>query len=192
MVAAARVGSILLEVAPSPNVNFEGFFEDLVAEVLLGPQQTSATTGSLPPGIYYVHVMSSQTFDICDASPDEPLCLREFSAPVAVRVSAGGATSPAPGSPGSASASDKVVSLGAITASSSQDVDKLSITLNAGEAVKVKLSGSVNVPGASKVYRFKTVSRSLAAGKRKLSLTLPKQGQEGREEGAEAQEAAEG
>jgi hypothetical protein len=65
-----------------------------------------------------------------------------------------------------------VLALGAVTAFSSQDVDKLSITLNPGEAVKVKLSGSVNVPGASKIFRFKTVSKSLGTGKTKLSLKL--------------------
>ena len=36
----------------------------------------------------------------------------------------------------------------------------------------MKLSGSVNVPGASKVYRFRTVNRSLGAGKTKLRLKL--------------------
>jgi hypothetical protein len=52
-------------------------------------------------------------------------------------------------------------------------VDKLGVTLSPGEAVKAKLSGSVNVPGASKLYRFKTVNKSLAAGKKtKLSLKL--------------------
>jgi hypothetical protein len=65
------------------------------------------------------------------------------------------------------------VSLGAITARSSQDVDKLSITLDPGEGVKAKLSGSVTVPGASKVYRFKTVNKSVSAGKKtKLRLKL--------------------
>ena len=84
----------------------------------------------------------------------------------------GPSTPPPPPPPPPAPALDKVVSLGAITASSSQDIDKLSITLNAGEAVKVKLSGSVNVPGASKVFRFKTVNKSVGAGKTKVSLKL--------------------
>ncbi len=74
-------------------------------------------------------------------------------------------------------AADKVLALGAVTASSSQKFDKLSITLNPGEAVSAKLSGTVSVPGGSKVFRFTTVSKSIGAGvKTKLSLKLPKKG----------------
>ena len=40
-----------------------------------------------------------------------------------------------------------MLALGAVTASSSQKVDKLSITLNPGEAISAKLSGTVSVPG---------------------------------------------
>ena len=64
-----------------------------------------------------------------------------------------------------------------MTAASLQDVDKLSLTLNPGEAVKVKLAGTVSVPGGAKVYRFTTVSKSVGAGtKTKLTLKLAKKG----------------
>jgi hypothetical protein len=72
---------------------------------------------------------------------------------------------------------DKVLALGAVTAASSQDVDKLRIALNPGEAVTAKLSGTVSVPGGAKVYRFTTVSKSIGAGaKTTLSLKLPSKG----------------
>ena len=75
---------------------------------------------------------------------------------------------PSPAKP----ALDKVLALGAIKASSSQDVDKLGITLTRARLSTVKLSGSVNVPGASKVYRFKTVNRCSKPARARLQLKL--------------------
>ena len=66
-----------------------------------------------------------------------------------------------------------MLALGAVAASASQKVDKLGITLNPGEAINAKLSGTVSVPGGSKVFRFKSVSKSIGAGaKTKLSLSF--------------------
>jgi hypothetical protein len=42
-------------------------------------------------------------------------------------------------------------------------VDKLGITVSPGENLTATLSGSVRVPGASKVFKFKTVTQSVAA-----------------------------
>jgi hypothetical protein len=157
-----------LEVSTYPDRGVFGFLEPPVIEDALGFTETSYTAPApLPPGLYYVHVITTPTLDSCLNVING--CAFEFSNLVAVRVP--GATSSAQ-SAQPPPAVDKVVSLGAITASSKQDVDKLSITLNTGEAVKVKLSGSVSVSGASKVYRFKTVNKSVGAGKTKLSLKL--------------------
>jgi hypothetical protein len=171
--------SLELHVATSPARFVDGFFMDEVRYALLDPGATSGTlpaTAPLPLGTYYVQVMTTQSYDACANAPGSPECALDFSPVVPITVTPPGAPAPAPGGAGPASgaaAGDKVVALGTISAASRQDVDKLGITLNPGEAVKAKLSGSVSVPGASKVYRFKTVSKSLGAGKKtKLSLKL--------------------
>ena len=169
----AGVESWELEVGTSPSLDSIGYFNDSVAYTELNRDQTSETLGPLPPGTYYVHIISTPSFDDCLIDVNDPLCFLDFSNIRSVTVPAPSTPQPPqPPPPAPALAADKVVSLGAITASSSQDVDKLSITLNAGESVKIKLSGSVNVPGASKVFRFKTVNKSVGAGKTKLSLKL--------------------
>ena len=158
-----------LEVSRLPDRGYFGFLDFPVYEAELGFDETAYSAPlSLPPGLYFLHVVTTPTLDSCLTVING--CAFEFSNIASMRV-------PSPSPPSqpvtpSGGGADKTVSLGAITASSKQDVDKLAITLNAGEAVKVKLSGSVNVPGASKVYRFKTVNKSLGAGKTKLSLKL--------------------
>ena len=164
------------EVATSPVTDSLGYFLDIVAfpDPFLQRGATSGTAvPALPPGTYYVHVISTPTWDVCEANVDDPVCVFQFSNILSVTVPAPPPPPPAqPAPPPPVAAADTVVALGAVTASSSQDVDKLSITLNAGEAVRVKLSGSVNVPGASKVFRFKTVNKSVGTGKSKLGLKL--------------------
>ena len=49
-----------------------------------------------------------------------------------------------------------------MTVASSQDVDKLGITLSPGENLTATLSGTVSVPRTSKVFKFKTVTQSVA------------------------------
>jgi Ca2+-binding RTX toxin-like protein len=167
------------EVATSPATDSLGYFVDLAAfpDPFLQRGDTSGTaTPSLPPGTYYVHVIGTPTWDICEANIDDLACVFQFSNVLTVTVPAPPPPPPPPPPPAAAAAADKVLTLGAVTASSSQDVDKLSITLNPGEVVKVDLSGSVSVPGASKVYRFKTVKKSIGAGKTKLTLKLPAKG----------------
>jgi hypothetical protein len=168
----AGTESWALEVARSP----DGFL-DPVTVVELARDQTSATTEPLPPGTYYVHVVSTPSYDICVNSPAHFLCSFDVSEALRVVVPAVGAAA-APASPSPSVAPkftvgpDTVLALGAVKAASVQDVDKLRVTVNAGETVKVKLSGSVNVPGAAKVYRFKTVSKSVEAGETRLAPKL--------------------
>ena len=60
-----------------------------------------------------------------------------------------------------------------LTGSKTQDIDKLAITVKVNEAGKVTVGGTVSVPGASKVYRFKSVTRTVKANtKTKIKLTL--------------------
>ncbi len=169
---AAGVVPLFAEISTSAVRDEFGFFDTVLTSQLVTTQESFIAEGLLAPGLYYVHIATTPTPDIC--VNDDPACVREFSnireitIPQPTSLPAKQSAPPSPPAP----TLDKVVSLGAITASKSQDVDKLAITLNPGEAVKVKLSGSVNVPGASQVYRFKTIHKSLGAGKTKLSLKL--------------------
>ena len=170
----ASTDAFEVQVSTSALVRPSGFFKDEILFSVVPRRATSFTfdpLDALPLGVYYVHILTTPTYDICALNADDQACIFDYSNTLPITVVPPGSTPPPP--PASlAAAADKVVSLGAIAAKSTQDVDKLSITLNAGEAVKVKLSGSVNVPGASKVYRFKPVNKSVGAGKTKLSLKL--------------------
>jgi hypothetical protein len=159
-----------IEVSPFPDTGLFGAFLVTTFDDLLLPGETSySVPRSLTPGVYYVHVETLIRPDRC--SNQIGTCVYEWSNVVGFRV---GSPSPGGGPSGTTAtgSADKTVALGAVTAASRQDVDKLAITVNLGEAAKVKLSGSVNVPGASKVYRFKTLNRSVKAGKTKLPLKL--------------------
>ena len=165
--------SFEVQVAKSPVRRANYSFRDPVLSARVPANATSFTfpANALPPGNYYVQVVTTQELATCDADRDSRDCPLDFTPPAPVTVTASVLGGGPPGAAGTAS--DKVVALGAISAASRQDVDKLGITLNPGEAVQAKLSGSVNVPGASKVYRFKTVNKSLGAGKKtRLSLKL--------------------
>ena len=169
---AAGVVPLFAEISTSAARDGIGFLDTVITSQLGATQASFTAEGPLAPGLYYVHIASTPTPDPC--ANDDPACVREFSNIREITIpqpTSLPATQSAPPSP-PAPTPDKALALGAVTASSTQDVDKLSITLNPGEAVKVKLSGSVTVPGASKVYRFKTVNKSLGAGKTKLSLKL--------------------
>jgi hypothetical protein len=58
-----------------------------------------------------------------------------------------------------------------------QDVDRLAVTVTLSEAGRVTARGRVNVPGASRVYRFRPVSRSVDANEPvRLRLRLARKG----------------
>ena len=62
-----------------------------------------------------------------------------------------------------------------VGARKTQDVDKLGLTLLLDEIADVTVTGSVVVPGASKVYRIKKVTKRVAAGKRtRIALKVSK------------------
>ena len=84
-------------------------------------------------------------------------------------VAAAGSGNPSPPLP----VSDKTAPVQVLTGGKSQDVDKLAITVRVNEAGKVTAGGTVSVPGASKVYRFKSVTRTVKAhAQTKIKLTL--------------------
>ena len=160
------------EVSTDPSRNQFGFLNPIAASPapLTRGATTFATPITLQPGTYFVHIVTTPTYDLCLA--DQFGCVFEYSNVLPVTVQAAARPSSLPPVVKPRPAADKVLELGAIKASSEQDIDKLVITLRPEEAVEVKVSGSVNVPGASKVYRFKTVNRSLEAGTTRLRLKL--------------------
>ena len=173
---AAGVVPLFAEISTSAARDELGFLDTVLTSQLVTTQASFIADRPLAPGLYYVHIATTPTPDLC--VNDDPACVREFSnireitIPQPTSLPAKQSAPPTPPAP----TPDKVLALGVVTASSLQDVDRLSITLNAGEAVKATLSGSVSVAGASKVYRFRTVRRNLGAGKTKLSLRLPAKG----------------
>ena len=84
----------------------------------------------------------------------------------------GGGDPPPPDDGGQADTSAATVSL---RAGKRQDIDKLSVSVTLNESASVVATATVNVPGASKVHKFKRVSKSVAANKRtKFNLKLSK------------------
>jgi hypothetical protein len=83
---------------------------------------------------------------------------------------------PGGGGPGGVGTTDTVApKLNLAGAGKTQDVDKLGLTLLLDEIADVTVTGSVGVPGASKVYRITKVTRRVAAGKRtRIGLKLSK------------------
>jgi hypothetical protein len=162
--------SIEIEIGSTTKLDDLNYFIDFVDyDGLFAAQESYTFLEPQPPGIYYVHVGSIPS--------DCQSCNTLWSDLVAVTIPSSSSAPPPPPPPPPPPGADKVLSLGAVTASASQKVDALSITLNPGEAISAKLSGTVSVPGGSKVYRFKPVSKSIGAGlKTKLSLKLPAKG----------------
>jgi hypothetical protein len=179
------MGAFLLEVATNDQVYpvgdpLEGAFLDeyYVGAVALAGQQTELLSGfSLDPGTYYVHVAA---FDPSTCSPI-PSCLK-FSNVRSVTVTAPPPPAP-PGPTGGSSApaaksstpADRSTAFSSLKAASKQDIDKLFVQATMGETGTLSASGTVNVPGASKVFKFKTASASASAGKSvRLKLKLSK------------------
>ena len=167
---SAGTDAVEIEIGATTALDDLNYFIDYVDyDNLFATQENYTFFTPQSPGTYYVHVGSIPT--------DCPSCSTQWSDLVEVTVPGSSSAPPAPPPPPPPPAADKVLSLGAVTASASQKVDRLGITLNPGEAISAKLSGTVSVPGGSKVYRFKSVDRSIGARvKTKLSLKLPAKG----------------
>lgn len=140
--------------------------KNLLTFTTLGPTDTSFTdTREYKPGTYYVHVAGHDPK--CVAGACEPI---QFSDVLSFDVVA-----PPPPPGGGGGTGDTLAPLQTLSFSAVQDVDKLRVTTRATEAGTVTATGTVSVSGASKVYRFKRASRSVAANvKTTLRLKLAK------------------
>jgi hypothetical protein len=161
------------QVSTSDLRDVDGYFVDEIRFADLARDQTSFTAPEpLPPGQYFVQIFNTPTFDIC-ADPAGVGCTFDYSNILSVTIfPPPPPTTPPPPLLAPLSSADFVVAPGDVIVARSQDVDKLSITISPGENVKATLSGSVSVPGASKVFRFKSVTQSVAAGLKTTKLAL--------------------
>jgi hypothetical protein len=150
-----------IEAGNSPVVTPVGDFplKDTALAESLGDFQTSyASTVQIPQGTYYVHVSAFDTKKC--VTGNEPNCVDEWSNMLTVTVPPG---------------VDKSTNFTFLDASSPQRIGKLSITASMGEPGTITATGTVRVPNASKVYKFKLASAPAIPGvKVKLRLRLPK------------------
>ena len=90
-------------------------------------------------------------------------------------VRRGGPLPPGGGGGGGGGTADKVAPLETLSYGGLQDIDKLFVRAKMSEAGTLSASATVSVAGASKVYRFKTVTKSASANvSTKLRLKLAK------------------
>jgi hypothetical protein len=78
------------------------------------------------------------------------------------------------GTGGTGGAADTTAPSARLGGKARQDVDKVAISVELSEAAALTVSGTVNVPGAARTLRFKTVRRQAQAGQRvtvKLKLS---------------------
>src|SRR5262245_51712403 len=118
-------------------------------------------------GTYFAHIAGHD--------PGCPLgdfsCQIEFSNIMSFNV----VVPPQGGGGGGTGSSDKFAPLQTLSFAAVQDIDKIRVTTRTSESGRVKATGTVGVPGASKVYRFKPASRSVVANvKTTLRLKLSK------------------
>jgi hypothetical protein len=191
------VTSQFIQTSTSSDVNEDGYFNTLVNLSVVGPSQTSFTDPfNFEPGVYYLHVAGHDkrcragvcppiefsdvmSFEVTAASAASATAATAFS-PRAVDAAAldcsgqggGGVTLPSTtGGPGP----DKVRPLQLLSFAPIQDVDKLFVRAQMSEPGTLRASAKVSVPGASRVYGFKTVSRAVGSNVRtKLRLKLAK------------------
>jgi len=142
--------STVIEAATSPNTGSDGYFftENVVVFDTLESLQTSyLSTSQVDPGTYYVHVAS---FD-----PDcLPCPIREWSNILTVTIP----PDPPPPPPLDTTAPSVVFG-----GRSTQRLAGLSITATMAEPGKLAVRATVNVPPASRLYRFRRVSKPAVA-----------------------------
>ena len=138
----------------------------IMPAVRLRPMPAGPTAGFSQPGTYpyYCEVHGGPGGTACPA--------RSWSTPRRRVAEAGAAVRPGPG-PGPGPDPAPVSSM---VGPSKQDVDKLFVRASMNEAGTLTATGAVSVPGASKAYALKRVSRAVTAGQIvKLRLKLRKQ-----------------
>jgi hypothetical protein len=155
-----RVQSLFVETATSDEVGVGGHFlqKNLLSFNVVGKQVTSFTDEyEYQPGTYYVHV---GTDDPGVKHPDTPDV--EYSNVLSFQVLPGphvvGTTAPCPPPPsdgGGGGVADKKAPVLSLSFPRVQHIDKLYVKVRTSEAATIKVSGTVSVRGASKVFRFK-------------------------------------
>lgn len=167
---SGQVQSEFLETATGSGTGVGGHFlqKNLLTFRTLQPTDTSYTDPrDYQPGTYYVHIGGHDPK--CVAGACEAI---QFSDVLSFDVVA---PPPPPPPGGGGGTGDTLAPLQTLSFSAIQDVDKLRVTTRATEAGTVTATGTVSVSGASKVYRFKRASRSVAANvKTTLRLKLAK------------------
>jgi hypothetical protein len=193
------VTSQFIQTSTSSGVNEDGYFNTLVNLSVVGPTQTSFTDPfNFEPGVYYLHVAGHDKrcrggvcppIEFSDVMSFEVTAAAAAAAPTTAAVAfspravdaaaldcsgqgGGGVVLPSTtGGPGP----DKIRPLQLLSFPPIQDVDKLFVRAQMSEPGTLRASARVSVPGASKVYAFKTVSRAVGANVRKrLRLKLAK------------------
>jgi hypothetical protein len=168
-----NVASQFIQTSESSDVNEDGYFNSLIDFNTVAPSQTAFVDQfDFPPGVYYLHVAGHDKRCI-----KESVCPRiEFSEVMTFQVpgvgSGPGGTLPSTtGGPGR----DRIAPIEVLSFAPVQDVDKLFVRARMSEAGTLTARATVSVAGASKIYRFKTVSRKAAANvTKKLRLRLAK------------------
>jgi hypothetical protein len=166
------VGSVAMQASKSDETDEDGYFRrgaQLVSYNSLEPTQTTFTDPlGYYPGTYYLHVAGHDKKCVVGACPQV-----QFSNIMTVDVVA--PVPPGGGGGGGGGTADKVAPLETLSYAAVQDIDKLFVKARANEAGTLSASATVSVAGASKVYRFKTVTKSVSANvSTKLRLKLAK------------------
>jgi hypothetical protein len=191
------VTSQFIQTSESSDVTEDGYFRTLVNFNTVGPSQTSFLDPfNFDPGVYYLHVAGHDKrcrAGVCPAVEFSEIMSFEVAAASAALATtsasssleavdiaaldcsgqAGGAvTLPSTsGGPGP----DKVRPLQTLSFPPIQDVDRLFVRAQMSEPGTLRARAKVSVPGASKVYAFKTVKRAVGTNVRtRLRLKLAK------------------
>ena len=195
----ANVSSQFIQVSRSSAVDEFGYFPTVASFNALTAAQTTITDQlEFQPGTYYVHVAGHDrrcTGGACPRIEFSDIMSFEVAArtataqsaaasPLTQRTASSAAISCSDTGPGGGAAlpsttggpgPDKIAPLQSLGFKPVQDVDKLFVRARMSEPGTLTARATVSVGGASKVYGFKTVSRSVRANVfTKLRLKLVK------------------
>jgi hypothetical protein len=170
-----NVTSEFIQTSRSPDVDENGYFPRIVSFTTLHVTQTSFSDPfEYANGIYYTHVAGHD--QRCRGA--NPCPRIEFSEVMSFQVPGIGS---GPGGPGTlpdtsgGPGPDRVRPFQNLGFAPVQDIDKLFVRARMSEPGRLRAAATVSVGGASKVYRFKPVSRPVAANVfTKLRLRLAK------------------
>jgi hypothetical protein len=191
-----NVTSQFMQTSESSEVSLDGYFRHVESFSTFPPDQTTFVDEfNFQAGTYYLHVAGHDkrctglncpsiefsdvmTFQITAGTTATSAATASSSyraANAAVTCSdagSGGGTLP---DTSGGSGPDRVRPFETLTFAPVQDVDKLFVKARMSEAGTLTARGTVSVPGASKLYRFKKASRAVRANvSAKLRLKLQK------------------